>query len=93
MLPAAFEKLNPGGVLGIISFHSLEDRMVKRFMRRMAGRPEHGRDNRLQDERTVRARLIGNKPLRPSEEETRNNPRCRSAMFRLLEKLEITPTS
>jgi len=93
MLPAVFEKLNPGGVLAIISFHSLEDRMVKRFMRRMAGRPEHGRDNRTQEERTVRARLIGNKPIRPSEEEIRRNPRSRSAIFRLIEKLETTSTA
>lgn len=90
-LPAAFERLRPGGRLVVISFHSLEDRMVKRFCRRMAGRPEHRADWRPSGERSRRARIPFNRPLRPSAEETRTNPRSRSARMRVLIREETTP--
>ncbi len=92
-LPVAFSKLTPGGILAVISFHSLEDRIVKRFMRRMAGRPEHGRDNRPQDERIVSGELITRKPIRPSAAEVSRNPRSRSSLLRVLKKLEDRPNA
>jgi len=85
-LPAAFESLDEGGRLVVISFHSLEDRIVKRLFRRWAGRPEHSRDWRPQDERECRGILPFNRPLRPSVAEVKTNPRSRSARLRTIIK-------
>lgn len=88
-LPIAFERLVPGGVLAAISFHSLEDRIVKRFCRRVSGRPEHANDSRTADERTVQATMISTRPIFPTEEEIKINPRSRSARMRAVRKLAI----
>ena len=87
-LPKAFRAIKPGGVLVVISFHSLEDRMVKRFMRKMAGRPVHRWDRSVLDERKVCAELVNTKIIIPSKGEVENNPRSRSARLRVLRKIE-----
>lgn len=92
-LPIAFERLVPGGVLAAISFHSLEDRIVKRFCRRVSGRPEHKNDSRAADERTALATMISTRPVCPTREEIQNNPRSRSARMRAVRKLSINQTT
>ncbi len=72
-LPAAREVLRPGGRICLIAFHSLEDRIVKHTFRRWAGEGK--------------VRILTARPVRPSEEETRANPRARSARLRAAEKL------
>jgi 16S rRNA (cytosine1402-N4)-methyltransferase len=83
-LPAAFEMLRPGGRLAVISFHSLEDRIVKRFLR------DRARGCTCPPELPVcvcgkapEARVLTPKPVRPSTSEVDHNPRASSARLRV----------
>jgi len=85
-LAAALEVLQPGGRLAVISFHSLEDRAVKRFMQRESQVDPALRGLPLIPERArARLQLIGRK-LRPSAAELVHNPRARSALLRVAER-------
>jgi 16S rRNA (cytosine1402-N4)-methyltransferase len=86
-LPAAFEKVKASGVLCAISFHSLEDRLVKQFFRRMCGQPENADDSMPQDFRTRSAEALTRRPVVPSDSEIAANPRSRSAKLRAIRKL------
>lgn len=72
-LDKGFELLNTGGRMAVISFHSLEDRIVKRFFQ---GKAKEGI-----------ALLINKKPILAGDEELKINPRARSAKLRILEKI------
>ena len=86
-LRAAIRILSPGGRIGVITFHSLEDRIVKRFFR------ERGKDCTCPPEWPIcqcggkaELRVITRKPLTASEEEASRNPASRSAKLRVAEK-------
>ncbi|MCP5269489.1 MAG: 16S rRNA (cytosine(1402)-N(4))-methyltransferase RsmH [Zoogloeaceae bacterium] len=86
-LPQARDVLNPEGRLVVISFHSLEDRIVKRFMRDEASPDTLPKNLPLKASQLppARLRLIG-KPVKPSAAEISANPRARSAVMRIGEK-------
>jgi len=71
-LEKGFDALAPGGRMAIISFHSLEDRQVKRFFK-----------EKVREEKGV---LLNKKPITPSDEERERNPRSRSAKLRIIRK-------
>jgi 16S rRNA (cytosine1402-N4)-methyltransferase len=85
VLPAALNCLNKGGRLVVISFHSLEDRLVKRFMKKRASLGQY--DKRMPIAPTSKADLkILGKPIKASRQEVDNNPRARSAIMRVAQK-------
>ena len=85
-LKDAQEMLAPGGRLAVITFHSLEDRMVKNFLK--AGNIEGEQQKDFYGNITRPFELVTKKPLEPSETETAQNPRARSAKLRVGEKLD-----
>ncbi|HYR67047.1 MAG TPA: 16S rRNA (cytosine(1402)-N(4))-methyltransferase RsmH [Reyranella sp.] len=92
-LAAAEQVLAPGGRLAVVSFHSLEDRAVKQFVRARAGRvpaPSRHAPPRAQNRATTLSDLT-RKPVVPTAAEIAANPRARSARLRVAEKLGAKP--
>lgn len=81
VLPQALDLLNPGGRLAVISFHSLEDRIVKQFFRAESG---YGGS---MNEKPPRLRVITKKPIEAGAAEQQANPRARSAKLRVAERI------
>ena len=88
-LAAAEELLGPGGRLLVVTFHSLEDRIVKRFMRERAEVKGGGGSRHLPElqQQSPRFRIVNPRPVTPGEEEVKANPRARSAKLRVAERL------
>ena len=88
VLPAALDLLAPGGRLAVISFHSLEDRMVKQFMAAHEGRMESlAKGGARWSGQLPRARRAVRKAVVAAPAETARNPRARSAKLRVLERM------
>lgn len=89
-LRAAERILRPGGVLAVVSFHSLEDRIVKTFLKARSGaaaRPSrHTPANLGAVQATATFTALSRRPVGPSEREIANNPRARSARLRVAER-------
>lgn len=84
----AVERLKPGGRIAVISFHSLEDRVVKRTLRRLEGQcicPPRMPYCRCGAKQTVK--VLTRRPIEADEEQVARNPRARSARLRVAEKL------
>lgn len=86
VLPLALKCLKKGGRLVVISFHSLEDRIVKRFLKKQASTGQYDKRMPIAPVDSAQLKIIG-KPVRASKAELDNNPRARSAIMRVAEKL------
>jgi 16S rRNA (cytosine1402-N4)-methyltransferase len=94
-LLAAERVLNPGGRLAVVAFHSLEDRVIKDFMRRRAGLipgpSRHQPGPAAAGRRQPTFQLLGRRPVTAGEDELSANPRARSAKLRAAERTSAPP--
>ncbi len=88
-LSAAHDLLKAGGRMAVVSFHSLEDRIVKTFMQEKSGKTANpSRYMPVVEKQAATLKAITKKPILPTESETKFNPRARSARLRVAEKAE-----
>ena len=88
VLPQAVAVLRSGGRLAVISFHSLEDRIVKDFFREQSKDLVNPPYERIyEEERKATLKEVNRKPIMPSDDEIKSNPRARSAKLRIAENL------
>jgi 16S rRNA (cytosine1402-N4)-methyltransferase len=94
MLEAALKRLKTGGRMGVISFHSGEDRKVKFFFREKSRDCTRQSDTPIcRSEGICSVKILTRKPVTAGEEECRNNPPSRSAKFRAVEKIDTGVTA
>lgn len=87
VLPQCVDRLKPGGRIAVISFHSLEDRIVKHFLRDMAQGDKLPRNLPVRADAIPKGKLrIAGRAIRASAREVANNPRARSAVLRVAER-------
>jgi len=88
VFPQAVSALKSAGRLAVISFHSLEDRIVKDFFREQSKDLVNPPYERIyEEERMATLKEVNRKPIMPSDDEIKNNPRARSAKLRIVEKI------
>ena len=92
-LEAAEQVLKPGGRLAVVTFHSLEDRLVKRFLKERSGDLPSGSRHLPERHSAARSPSFASvaKPVRAGEAETRTNPRARSATLRVARRTSASP--
>ena len=90
VLPQCVEVLMPGGRLAVISFHSLEDRIVKRFIRSEQDRDDLPANFPVRAKDLPQPRLVAvGRAIRPGKTEVSRNPRSRSAVLRVAERTAV----
>ena len=87
-LQASLNVLSVGGRLAVISFHSLEDRMVKRFFRDVSRGPQLPKDIPVMAKDIEQPYKLVGKAIKPSKQELEENPRARSSVLRVLERIK-----
>ena len=87
VLPQALSLLAPGGRLLVLSFHSLEDGIVKRFLKAHGRRPAYNKYARHGEADMPALSILTKRAVRPGQRELSDNPRCRSARLRAAEKV------
>ncbi|QIG79800.1 16S rRNA (cytosine(1402)-N(4))-methyltransferase RsmH [Stakelama tenebrarum] len=93
-LAAAERVLKPGGRLAVVTFHSLEDRLVKRFLRERSGsQPAGSRHRPVQVQAAAASFEAPQRAVRPGEAEIARNPRARSATLRVAKRTNAAPWS
>ncbi len=95
-LQGAERLLAPKGRLAVVSFHSLEDRIVKAFIRDRSGRapnPSRHRPAVTESGKTMTFAQVNSRAITPSKREVRDNPRARSARLRIAERTAVPPMS
>lgn len=88
VIPIAIDLLRPGGRLAVITFHSLEDRLVKQAFKRLSTSVVAPPGMASIEERGASIRLVNRKPISPDQAEVSANPRSRSAKLRVVERLQ-----